>query len=144
VPILMLNGTMDPQTPIETAIAAEAQLNGPMQTFVTVPEAVHGVINTPVATQGALPCGAQIMLSFLEDPLAQPSTACLSDLLPLTFDFGVEEAQVVFGTDDAWDNPQPKVGEFAEPGSGAPAPFIDAEAVQRALRRDRPIGSRPR
>jgi hypothetical protein len=141
VPILMLNGTMDPQTPIETAIAAEAQLNGPTQTFVTVPQAVHGVIGTPVATEGALPCGAQITLSFLQDPAAPPSTACLSDLLPLTFDFSLEEAQAVFGTEDAWDNAQPKVGQSPEPGSGEAAPFIDAEAVQRALRRDRPIGA---
>jgi pimeloyl-ACP methyl ester carboxylesterase len=44
VPILMLNGTLDPQTPLSIAEPTAAIFNGPHQQFITVPWSPHGVL----------------------------------------------------------------------------------------------------
>jgi pimeloyl-ACP methyl ester carboxylesterase len=142
IPILMLNGSLDPQTPLETAQVAEERLSRPGQTFVAVPNAVHGVIGgSPVATPGALPCGSQITFSFLEAPDAPVDTACLSDLRPVSFAFTAEESQEVFGTDDVWENAPAPMGvkrsadaELHGLKSAAPRP-LDVAALRRALAR---------
>ena len=136
-PVLMLNGSMDPQTPLETAQVAAERLTAHGQTFVAVPDAVHGVLTgSPVATPGALPCGSQITFSFLEDPASPPDTSCLSDLLPISFDIPTEEAQQIFGADDAWENAPMMVAP--SPAPAVPV-VIDAEAVLRELRRRAPL-----
>jgi pimeloyl-ACP methyl ester carboxylesterase len=105
-PILALNGTLDPQTPLETALAAKAHLRGEHQHFVTVPWSPHGVaFETPVATPKTPPCGVQLIQKFVTDPKAEPDTSCLSDLLP-PFSTDPELDAALFGGSDIWENPE--------------------------------------
>lgn len=111
VPLLMLNGNLDPQTPIDTALPAADHFNGQNQHFVEMPWAPHGVVfvsytKENLETQEGLKCGEQIMFDFLSDPAATPDTSCLADLAPLEFsaDSEVNKATSLelFGTPDMW------------------------------------------
>ena len=104
-PILAMNGTLDPQTPIEKAQVVATRLTAPNQTFVGVPLSPHGVLlNSAVNTPGAPPCGAQMLSGFIGDPTAPPNTECLSDLAPLSFGADLATTLRFFGTTDMWEN----------------------------------------
>lgn len=130
VPILAMNGTLDPQTPIGTAQAIKDQLKGPSQTFVSVEYCPHGVLfESPVVFPGTPPCGMQMMLGFMADPAAPIDTACLADLKPVDF---VEDPAVVqefFGAPNMWENMMPAALIKQPPAS------IDWKALTEAARR---------
>ncbi len=91
------------------AIASEARtnLNGSEQRFLEIPWGAHGAIGqTPMADIEQMPCGMQILLSYVRAPDQQPDTSCLDGLLPVNFEgygdrFGVG---TVLGTSDLWEN----------------------------------------
>lgn len=106
-PVLMLNGTLDVQTPIETASRMKQHLNGPHQTFVTIPNANHGTIAaSPTRMIGSsMPgphCGLMIIESFLDDSLAVPDQSCLDNLYPLDFSGNTAANTFFFGTSGIW------------------------------------------
>ena len=105
VPILMLNGTLDLQTPLEIAMNARENLSGPHQYFIEVPYANHGVVSSsPVKTLFAHDCGMQIMLDYMKDPTIEPDTSCLADLKPVDFHGNPLIALYVMGTLNIWGN----------------------------------------
>lgn len=108
VPILAMNGTLDPQTPIASAKALADRLTGPHQTFVTVPFCPHGVaFESAVKTVIAPTCGLQMMTGFVADPTQPIDTTCLADLVPVTFAEKPAVIQALFGTSDMWENTTP-------------------------------------
>ena len=108
VPLLLMNGTLDLQTTIYGQDVARAALTGPHQSFVEIPWANHGVIlASPVATPEAPPCGLQILLKFLEDPLMAPDTGCLADLVPPDLGGPSYLAPFLFHEDDLFENVDP-------------------------------------
>ncbi|HEU4408309.1 MAG TPA: hypothetical protein VFS43_23805 [Polyangiaceae bacterium] len=130
VPVLALNGDLDPQTPIEKAERVGPMLRGPAQTFVRVPFATHFVLgHSPVQTPGAPPCGFQLLTGFVRAPAAPPDLACLDDLAAPSFDLPPDAAERLFGTSDAWEN---EPDGFAR----APAPRLDLARVPARPRRD--------
>ena len=103
VPILMINGTLDRVTTIDTASIARENLTGPHQYFVEVPNVNHVVImSSPVKNIFAPHCGMQIVLDYMEDPLIEPDTSCLANLIPIDFRGNPFMALLVFGTWDLW------------------------------------------
>jgi pimeloyl-ACP methyl ester carboxylesterase len=101
VPVLMINGTLDAQTPIETAEVLKSKLAGPHQTFVSIPNGNHTVLfQSPVKTKGR-PCGFTIAMSFLDDPNGTVDTSCLADLAPVTFEPSTQSTQFL-GTKSLW------------------------------------------
>jgi hypothetical protein len=117
VPILAMNGELDPQTPIESAALVEANFRNPTQNFVRVPFATHGLISSsPLRSDPNETCGNQMLYAFLRAPSAPPATECLSDLETPSFVSGPTEplytptiVQLVFGpeTSDLWENTPP-------------------------------------
>jgi len=119
IPMLMLNGTLDPQTTLEMAQPAGDHFKGSYQTFVTMPQSPHGVIfqsytdesvNSIVANQNGYfikTCGMKTLYSFLNNPQAAPDTSCISDLYALEFsaDSPINQwvSASVFGTEDMWE-----------------------------------------
>jgi pimeloyl-ACP methyl ester carboxylesterase len=104
VPVLAMNGTLDPQTPIGKARATADHLTAPHQTFVEVPFSPHGVaFESPVKTPGRPTCGAQMIKGFIADPAAAPDASCLGDLVPVQFALEPAEAHQFFGTADPWE-----------------------------------------
>ncbi|AKT38967.1 uncharacterized protein CMC5_031140 [Chondromyces crocatus] len=140
VPILMLNGTMDPQTPIETARVAGERLRGPGQTFVAIPRMVHGVLLMPSPASATLSCGAALTFDFLKDPGAAPDTSCVDELPPIDFELSEELSMILFGTEDAWGDGPPQRNDAASRAVGVGAARLDREAISRRLREVRPLG----
>ena len=133
-PILGMNGTLDPQTPIEQARRAATALTRPHQSFVEFPWSPHGVIfSTPVNDNLGQSCGLRVMLGFLKDPTAPLDTRCLSALTPVAFSWPAVYPEALFGTSDMWENPI--ASESDDDNLAAPEPAPNWEAVLRNLRR---------
>jgi pimeloyl-ACP methyl ester carboxylesterase len=107
VPMLMINGTLDGETPLPLAMQAAQHFDGPHQTFVTIPNAPHGAgYQSPTTLPDGLPCGIDMMASFVAAPHGTPDTSCLGSLKPLPFERPAY-AGLVFGTGSLWENVPP-------------------------------------
>ena len=105
VPVLMMNGDLDPQTPPWVAAPAETHFTGTHHYYYVFPRCAHCVIcQSLVQTLGAQNCGVQMLFDFIDDPQAAPDTACLADILPIDFNGDPGYSQWLFGTDDMWEN----------------------------------------
>ena len=103
VPILMINGTLDRVTPIVMASLARENLTGPHQYFVEAHNINHVVIMSSSVKKIFAPhCGMQIVLDYMNDPLKEPDTSCLGNLIPINFRGDPLMALMVFGTWDLW------------------------------------------
>lgn len=108
-PILMLNGTLDPQTPLEIAIPAKDKFTKAHQTFITAPYSAHGVMTQTVtmnSINGGPACGEKIIFNFINDPTAEVTTECFEDLIPVEFGnsmFNQYMSSYLFGTTDMWE-----------------------------------------
>lgn len=125
VPLLMLAGTLDAQTPIELQETVKPHYSAPNQTFVTVPTANHAVVNqSPMllelgATQPKI-CGMEVIVSFFSNPQVPPDTSCASKIAPLEFTRPPAEVAFLLGTSDMW------LGVKAQPtGDGLPTSLVD-------------------
>lgn len=107
VPMLMINGVLDPQTTIEDARSFAAHFTGPEQYFVELPRTVHGAVfssATAAPPADPAPCGAEIMRLFLQSPSTRPDTSCTDDILNGDgFSLGPEVDEYLWGTPDIWE-----------------------------------------
>jgi pimeloyl-ACP methyl ester carboxylesterase len=67
VPMLMLNGDIDLQTPLE--MAEQAKKNWPTSVFLTIPDATHVAISNNE-------CALNVAVSFLQDPVLPDPGTC--------------------------------------------------------------------
>jgi len=126
--MLLLNGTLDPQTPLEFALEIAPNYTQPRQTFVAIDRAVHGsVLSSPTIAPPHTPCGLALWMSFTKDPGAPVDTSCVAEVMPLRFEGSAAMAQQLLGTGDLWEN-----GAAASAAAGASLASADAEAVRRA------------
>ncbi len=109
IPILMMNGEFDNQSPLETAIPAKDIYIKPYQTFVTFPYAAHAVTSQAITQdtlEGKPTCGEEIMFDFINNPKATINTDCFADLIPIEFGnsvFNQTMSSYYFGTTDMWE-----------------------------------------
>lgn len=105
IPVLVLAGTYDAQTTIETQERARPHFAAPGQSFVVVPTAGHAVINqSPMTTLGGPPriCGLELVAAFLSNPTAPLNTSCTTQISSIEFARPEPEVSFFFGTDDMW------------------------------------------
>lgn len=102
IPVLVMNGTFDTQTPIEISETAKAHYSLPGRTFVTIPYANHNVIaQSPLPPSGNRPpehCGMSLMTAFLQSPGSTLDTSCVSRVVPPSFTRPEDELRYLFGT----------------------------------------------
>jgi pimeloyl-ACP methyl ester carboxylesterase len=67
LPVLMLNGDIDLQTPLE--MAEQAKLDWPNSVFLTIQDATHVTLRTSE-------CSLVTALSFLQNPVLPDEHAC--------------------------------------------------------------------
>jgi hypothetical protein len=103
--MLMMNGTLDPQTPMADARGTAEHFVGPAQTFVAL----------------------DLMAEFVRDPRAPLDTGCRTETSRIDFSDGFA-ASTAFGTDRMWDA-VPPLGSVLGPRSERAL-----ERVRRALR----------
>jgi pimeloyl-ACP methyl ester carboxylesterase len=105
-PVLLLNGNLDPQTPLLYAEQQYNNINSMQKQLIVFPNAVHGVIaNTPVNVT-ALDCGMQVILSYLANSgdLAKLDTSCLAMLIPISFQGNPNLNQQLMGVEDIFED----------------------------------------
>ena len=100
VPVLMLQGTLDPLTPPQHAEEVAAALSAPGQTLVLLEGGAHGSLFQSQTMSGS-DCGAELMTAFLGAPSAAIDASCASDLVQPTFDD--DGLSFLFGTSLLWD-----------------------------------------
>jgi len=107
--LVMIEGTLDPQTTPEWAEHAMTHYTAPNQRLVSVPYAVHAAASLPgrtIVTDGGPDCGFQLAASFYATSGESIDTSCVQKLqIP---DFGGEQEATkkaglaMFGTEDIW------------------------------------------
>lgn len=102
VPMLIMNGTLDPQTPIERARLVGEQFDGAHQTFVEMPDVSHGVLSGSFTSDGDR-CGEELLTQFVADPEATLDISCVDDIALRDFRLNGAYARFLFDTDDLWD-----------------------------------------
>lgn len=106
IPVLVLSGTLDSQTPIEIQEKAKPTFSNPGSTFVTVPNGNHAIVaqSPMVAAPGTPPsqCGMKIAAQFLTAPGSALDTSCTSKVLPPSFARPNEEVGFLMGTSSMW------------------------------------------
>jgi pimeloyl-ACP methyl ester carboxylesterase len=133
-PILMMNGSLDPQTPQDFADAIAPHYTKPNQTYVVFPRAAHGVIHqSPTGHSGsAEPCGTTVWRQFVANPTSKLDTSCTSKILGHEFDADWSSlATWMYDRPSLW-SPAPKVGS---PNGPAPLSFATRVSIENALRR---------
>jgi hypothetical protein len=143
VPMLMLQGVLDPATGYDRAVAVGEHFDGPHQTFVAFPTAPHNVSSgTPVSDDPeATHCGRQLFIDFLKDPTADLDLSCVGQVLPNDFEGDPALADLVFGTEHLWEDEPAGKGPSAQ--AAPPAEWLETLAELRArIRREMPDAAR--
>jgi len=135
-PMLMLNGTLDPQTPQEFGEEVASHYRGPLQSFVLLPRAAHGTLyQSPVSTKSSDDaCGMIVWKQFLGAPTRTLDTSCAARILPHDFSDNQPPAQSFFGVASLWGAPARGVA----PASVPVAPAHISGELTRAMRSTRP------
>lgn len=110
LPVLILNGDMDPATPFSFASQVKDHLKGQYQYLVRLPGIPHGTLflslmkNTPL--EEAETCSSQLMFNFIKDVTKTPDTSCTERLIQPDFsgtsNGAKNAAKNFFGSDAVW------------------------------------------
>ncbi len=106
VPMLMLQGKLDPSTPYDYAVLLKDNFNGEHQHFVEFEYAPHNVSSgTPLDSDPeSVHCAQSLWDQFMEDPEAELDLSCVSEVLPPDFKGENAYAEYYFGRKDYWEN----------------------------------------
>lgn len=133
VPVLLMNGTLDTQTPQEFADVVAPHYKKPNQSYVVFPRVPHGVVGSSPMVDARDNCGERIWKAFVAAPTAAIDTSCLAKIKGHDFDKPSQMAQVFFGTPALWS------ASDAKP-NGLVAPAVSDAYIahlQREVRRAR-------
>ncbi|MBN1608105.1 MAG: alpha/beta fold hydrolase [Polyangiaceae bacterium] len=107
VPLLMLDGEWDPQTPTDVAKPTTDHFTGPHQTYVQMPWSAHTVLTqSPVdSVLEEVTCGMLVMIQFLEAPKSALDTSCTKRVAGIDLDGPDQRVTLwLLGQSDAWEN----------------------------------------
>jgi pimeloyl-ACP methyl ester carboxylesterase len=107
VPLLLLHGGLDTQTPPSMGRALAEQYTAPGQQAFFFPTGTHGVYFGSHDYQEGddRSCGAFLTQEFLRDAHATVDGSCIVEAGPLDFSANEETLIRVFGHTDVWDDP---------------------------------------
>ncbi len=105
VPILVLQGQLDPATPEFSAVRVKEHYEGAHQTFVSMPYAGHTVTGgSPTAqTWITSDCAGALVGAFWMAPNATLDTSCTTRVLPFQFKGIAGANEQLFGEQDIWE-----------------------------------------
>lgn len=111
IPMLLLNGDMDPQTPVEFARFAKRHYPGERQYLVELPTANHGTLLwtllQDIDISNVDTCAGRILFDFVNDPDTPPDTTCTARMIQPDFSGTSDQARDAalryFGTSSLWD-----------------------------------------
>ncbi len=109
LPILILNGDLDPNTHVNLARFAAEAYDKPHQQLVVLPGVPHGAIFEARMAPGDKinTCAMEIALQFFENPESILDLSCLDQLVQPDFsgttEWALEAAKAGFGRESLWD-----------------------------------------
>ncbi len=107
VPMLFLQGGLDPATLLRKARAMRPHFTRAHQTWVEVPTATHTVFaSSPFTDENgeSRSCGTRLLMRFAEDPAAPVDTACVAQVRPINFALpNTDITRALLGGADAWE-----------------------------------------
>lgn len=107
MPLLMLNGGLDPATILRKAREFRPRFSRPNQTWVEFPTASHTTISSSpfVDERGERrSCGTRLMMAFMDAPRGSLDTGCVAKVEGINFAFpNAGLTQALFGTTNAWE-----------------------------------------
>ncbi len=134
-PLLLLNGTLDPQTPLLVAQPALDHYSADHQTAVVVERSAHGVLlQSPLDDLGTETCGIELMAQFVRDATSTIDASCRSQVRELDFNGRPEITELLLGTANAWDNDGGTSSQALREPSPRPV-AVDAQAALESLRK---------
>lgn len=101
-PVLMLQGGLDPQTPLAWGQDLAAHLTGSAQRLKIIQDSAHGVLFGSPWNQGEGDCALELMNQFLASPTADPKHLCQDLLDPLDFAPHPQFVLALLGTQSLW------------------------------------------
>jgi len=103
-PILMMNGTLDPQTTLEMALPMKDIYTAENQYFIEFPRLPHGVIfQTPDLQSTDMPCGLNVFFQYLDNPETAPDFNCVADIPAINWAGDALINKQLFGTEDVYE-----------------------------------------
>lgn len=102
IPVLVLQGEMDPATPAAAAALAKTHFSGEHQWYVSIPRASHVTVLSSPMTDGTH-CGSKIFEQFVKDPAATLDVSCTQQVLPFDFAAASLDPSEAFGRPTVWD-----------------------------------------
>jgi pimeloyl-ACP methyl ester carboxylesterase len=108
IPMLILHGGLDTQTPESQGRALAAEFDAPNQQFLFFPTGTHGIYNGShsLVDDEETSCGKDLTVQFLRSPTRAVDESCIDDALPLDFAASDEVLMGIAGHLDVWDNPE--------------------------------------
>ena len=103
VPTLLINGELDPETPLWSAQAQANNIQG-SRSLVVLPKSGHMTFFDSPFINGTIPCGMQILINFLNNPdLNTVDTSCAKNIY---FNFSGEASvnEAVMGVSDIYED----------------------------------------
>ncbi|MFP6639521.1 MAG: alpha/beta hydrolase, partial [Myxococcota bacterium] len=79
VPMLLLQGQIDPATPHDFALDVAEHFDGPFQHWASFPDSAHNVtFGSPLADgPEAMHCGLELVIAFMQDPTGELDLSCI-------------------------------------------------------------------
>jgi len=110
-PLLIINGDMDPATPLAFAQQLKEHFKGRNQYLIALPGTPHGSLflslMKDVPFENADTCGSRLLFSFINDVTRQPDASCTSNMMLPDFSGTSEEARTAakrfFNSENIWD-----------------------------------------
>jgi pimeloyl-ACP methyl ester carboxylesterase len=102
VPMLMLNGTLDAETPLAGAAEFAKNHQGANQHFIAIPYSPHATLTQSLLRDSEQTCGATLARQFLSAPNVSLDLSCLEQVAPLAFDGYPGITEMLLGTNSAW------------------------------------------
>lgn len=107
MPMLFLQGGLDPATLLRKARVMKPHFTRPNQTWVELATATHTTLaSSPYVNEAGerRSCGTRLLMSFIEAPTMSLDVSCVQKVMPLDFTLQRPETnQALFGTTDAWE-----------------------------------------
>lgn len=104
IPVLLINGTLDAQTPEWDLVGIQDAFSRYGQSYVEIPFGAHGGLWEGRAFNAMGTCGFKMVSEFLQSPYRKVDTSCLAGLEVLDLEGDRLPAVNLFGTTDLWEN----------------------------------------
>lgn len=103
VPMLLMNGTLDTQTPLAFAETVASHYTAPSQSFVVFPRGAHSILGqSPTSDVLSESCGFTVWNQFVRDPRAPLDLSCRARILAHPFEGSPKIAKELFGVPSLW------------------------------------------